>query len=283
MAGIITLITILLAIIYIRLKLSLRRLKDEDLINTRSYPCYINIILSLSIAINNIARFFNFEKGKFLCHFQALILVIFDKLIFTTITVNSYLTYKGLSDNESYINNIKKYFFITNSIGLAISVGFGVGFLCQGTVDYDGVCYVKGGPTKEGIDSVVMIILYCIFFYSNLKSILFLLRNIKELYLRRVNITAYLFHFYRIFVSILLSSFAFLASILIINDSLFMGFEYIDLCFISTCLGLDLFYSLNITVLKEIGKLFCCKEEDRLTSIFDDNEEHGITINDENI
>ena len=209
-----------------------------------------------------------------MCTFQAFILAVFDKLILTTVTVNTYLTYRGLSDNEFYMNNIKILFIITNSISLGISLILAIIFVINGTADYN-VCYVKGGPFKENIDTVVSMIIFCIFLYSNIKSLLFLLKNIKELSLSRNNIFAHLVHFYRMIGSLFLCSLAFLITLLIINDSLFLYDDYIDLCFISICLALDLFYTLNYTVIKQTLIIFGCKEEQRETD-FSDNEENEI-------
>ena len=140
-----------------------------------------------------------------MCTLQAFILAVFDKLILTTITVNTYLTYRGLSDNEYYMNNIKRLFILTNFASLGISLILAFIFVCNGTADYN-VCYVKGGAFKENIDSVVSIVIFCIFLYSNLKSLLFLLKNIKELSLNKNNTFAHLVHFYRMIGSLFLCS-----------------------------------------------------------------------------
>ena len=270
--GIIILIAGYLAIIYIILRIRIHRMKDKVMIKACSYPCYLNIILSSIIAIDNISRLFTNKKEGFFCQFQAITLAIFDKLIYTTMTVNAYLTYIGLSNNEFYMENIKKLFIITNSISFFIAIVLGIIFLCNGTVNYN-VCYVKGGYFKETTDTIVMSILFVIYLYSSVNSLLFLLRNIKELSLNNSSINGYLIHFYRIFVSLFLSSLSFLITLLIINDSLFMNDDFIDICFISTCLVIDLFYTLNITIIKETIKLCCCKVEQLTEKEFYDSEE----------
>ena len=270
--GIIILIAGYLAIIYIILRIRIHRMKDKVMIKACSYPCYLNIILSSIIAIDNISRLFTNKKEGFFCQFQAITLAIFDKLIYTTMTVNAYLTYIGLSNNEFYMENIKKLFIITNSISFFIAIILGIIFLCNGTVNYN-VCYVKGGYFKETTDTIVMSILFVIYLYSSVNSLLFLLRNIKELSLNNSSIKGHLIHFYRIFVSLFLSSLSFLITLLIINDSLFMNDDFIDICFISTCLVIDLFYTLNITIIKETIKLCCCKVEQLTEKEFYDSEE----------
>lgn len=274
MIGIIIFLAGYLSAIYIKLRISFHKMKDKDMIESRSYPCYLNIILSSAIAIDNICRLITNKKSDAMCTIQAFILAVFDKLILTTVTVNTYLTYRGLLDNEYYMNNIKRLFIIANSLSLGISLILAIIFVCNGTADYN-VCYVKGGPFKENIDSVVSLVIFSIFLYSSLKSLLFLLKNIKELSLSKNNTLAHLFHFYRMIGSLFLCSLAFLITLLIINDSLFLNDDYIDLCFISICLALDLFYTLNYTVIKQTLIIFGCKEEIKETD-FNDGEDNEI-------
>ena len=272
MIAIIILFAGYLSFIYLRIRIHFNKQKDTNMIETRTYPCYLNFFLSASIAINNIFRLITFKDSDFLCKSQAFILAVFDKLIFTTITVNAYLTYRGLLDNEFYMNNIKSLFIITNIISLALALTLGIIFLCNGTVKYN-VCYVKGGSFKENIDTVVSSLLFFIFLYSNLKSILFLSKNIKEIFLNNTNLTAYVWHFYRMVASLFFCSLAFLVTLLIINDSLFLDDDNIDLCFITVCLIIDLFFTLNSTVLKQTLILLGCRSEDEKDiDLYEDNE-----------
>ena len=261
MISIIILITLYLAFIYYRLNISIRKLSTKDnIIYTRTYPCYLNMILSGSIAINNLIRLITTKKG-FFCNCQAFVLVFFDKLIFTTITVNVYLTYKGLSDNEFYMKNIKLLYIISNSLGLFISLVVSVVFIFQGVINYSNVCYVNATPLKETTDTIITFLLYMIFLFCSIKSIILLVRNIKELSLTNNSSKAHLLHFYRMILSLYLSSLFFLVSILIINDSLFLDDNYIDLSYIIICLGMDLFYTMNKTVVKETKNLLSCNKE----------------------
>ena len=125
-------------------------------------------------------------------------------------------------------------------------------------------------------NTIVSLIIFCIFLYSSLKSLLFLLKNIKELSINKSSTIAHLLHFYRMIVSLFLVSFAFLVTLLIINDSLFIDSDdSIDLLFITICFILDLFYTLNYTVVKQTLIIFGCKQEQRETD-FSDNEENEI-------
>ena len=276
MIGLIILIAGYLAVIYIMLRISLNKFKKNAMIEFQKYPCYLNIILTLIIVIDNISRLIGSNKITFLCKSQAFILAVFDKLILTTITVNSYLTYKGLSDNEYYMNKIKLLFIITNAVSLSIAIILGLIFVINGTVEYDNVCYVKGGPFKENIDTVVSSIIFSIFLYTNLKSILLLIKIIKEFSLNNENKKSYEKHFYRMIFGLFLNSLVFLVTLLIINDSLFLNDDYIDLCFIIICFAIDLFYTLNAIVIKQTLILFRCKKE---KDIYGNKEERTNTEN----
>jgi hypothetical protein len=279
MIGIIIIITIYLTIVYITLRLSLKKNNSSQTnINIRSYPCYLNIILSMVIAVNNICRLITTKKQEsFACQLQAFILACFDKLIATTITANSFLTYEGLCDNDYYIAHIKPLFIITNSIGLLISIVFALIFTIRGT-NYFKVCYILGGPKKEIPDTILTSILFILYLYFTLKSILFLAKNMKELSLKSVEkkyIRTFTFHYFRMSISLILCSAFFIVTILIINDSLFFGYDYIDITFITLCLIIDLFFTLNQTVIKQTLKCFNkqTEEEDDNENFVDDNEE----------
>jgi hypothetical protein len=279
MIGIIIIITIYLTIVYITLRLSLKKNNSSQTnINIRSYPCYLNIILSMVIAVNNICRLITTKKQEsFACQLQAFILACFDKLIATTITANSFLTYEGLCDNDYYIAHIKPLFIITNSIGLLISIVFALIFTIRGT-NYFKVCYILGGPKKEIPDTILTSILFIFYLYFTLKSILFLAKNMKELSLKSVEkkyIRTFTFHYFRMSISLILCSAFFIVTILIINDSLFFGYDYIDITFITLCLIIDLFFTLNQTVIKQTLKCFNkqTEEEDDNENFVDDNEE----------
>jgi len=256
MIGIILVITIYITGLYIHLRLSFKKSSNQGNTNVRSYACYINIILSVSIAINNIVRLITSEeKSSFACQLQGFILAFFDKLIGTTITINSYLTYKGLCDNYNYIENIKIYFIACNVIGLVISFVFALVFSIRG-ISYETVFYVEGGPQKEIPDSIITSILFAIYVYCTIKTILFLGKNIKELALEKDYNKTFSLHYYRMLISLFLCSFFYFLTLLIINDSLFFSFEYIDLTFITLCLVIDLFFTLNRTVIKQTLRCF---------------------------
>ena len=53
-------------------------------------------------------------------------------------------------------------------MSLSTAIILGLVFIVNGTSEYDNVCYIKGGPFKENIDTVVSSIIFSIFLYSNI-------------------------------------------------------------------------------------------------------------------
>ena len=237
----------------------------------RSYPCYLNIILSSVIAIDNILRLIGIgEEGTAKCYFQAFTLAVFDKLIFTSLTINAFLTYIGVTNYELYTKKMKILFIGSNIFGLFIGLIFGIIFI---TIDspnsYDNVCYVKASVYKETSDTIITFCLFLIYLYCNIKLLIYLVRIIKELFVTGKKTKDFSRHFFRIFFSLIITSLSFFVVILIINDSLFLDNNLIDLFYIIICLIVDLFYTFNKTVIKETIKLLCCKN--KIESIKEDN------------
>lgn len=274
MISLIIIVNIYITSIYISLRLSFRKNRTNQAnIILRSYPCYLNIILSMLIFINNLTRLITTkDENSDACKVQAFILACFDKLIGTTLTVNAFLTYKGLCDNSFYIENIKLIFIISNLIGFVISFVFALIMTLRGTTFWI-ICYVQGGSPKEIPDTIITGVLFAIYLYCTLKSILFLATNIKELSLEKENHRTFSFHYYRMIISMILCSFFYIITILIINDSLFFDYDYVDITFICLCFIIDLFFTLNLTVIKQT--LRCCKKEkeNEYDDFEDDNEE----------
>jgi len=229
----------------------------------RSYPCYLNIILSLVISIDNILRLIRLGYSSIIiCYIQAFSLALFDKLIFTSITVNTFLTYIGVRKYELFKTKIKVLFFASNIIGLIISLIFAIIFIIiEEPVKYDNVCYINSSYYKKLSDSITTSFLFLINSYCNLKLLLYLLSVIKELYVIGRRVKDFSNHFFRIFISFIITTISFFIVIIIINDCLYLEDDLIDLCYITICLILDLFFTFNKTVIKETYKLFCCKKD----------------------
>lgn len=262
MIGLIIVITLFLIIIYIKSK------------TFRSYPCYLNIILSSVILIDNLLRLIPMDSKEndsqdpeerevsFLCNIQAFLLSVFDKLMLTSMTINSYLTYVGFTNNEFYKAHIKTLFIVCMILSSLLSIILAFIFLVDHKpVEYGNVCYVWASPFKEQTDAIVTIVLAAINFFCITSLLLHISNTIKEIVTFR-NKNDYSRHYYRIIASLFINAITFLIVVLIIGDSLFVGDDYIDLCYIVDALVVDLFYTCNKTVINETKKLFGYKTDD---------------------
>ena len=250
----------------------------------RSYPCYLNITLSLIIAIDNLLRLIGIgEANTAKCYFQAFTLAFADKLIFTTLTVNAFVTYIGVVNYEFYAKWIKILFIVSNLIGLIIGITFATIFIVlEKPEPYENVCYVNGTDLKETVDTYTIFCLYLIYLFCNLKLLLYLVKIIKELFIEKKSKKNFSSHFYRILFSIIIVSLSFFVELLIINDSFFLNDDLIDLFYIIICLIVDLFYTFNKTVIKETYKIFCKKNNKKEGKKVDERDNNNESENEEN-
>ena len=261
--GITILLTLYIIILYIRLRMSMKN-KDPEIIKAITYPCYLNIFLSGSILINNLLRVIRFGSSKkdFSCEFQAFCLMLFDKMIILSLTVNAYLTYRGLSDNQYYMNNIKKLFVVSYCIAFIVSILSAVLFISQGVVRNDNICYGQETQFKNIYENVMNSFIFLINLFCNLKSMLFVVNITKELVLKKIDIKAYRRHYIRMLLTIYVSGALFAISFLIINNSLFTTDNYIDLSYVTACLLVNLFFTVNSMTIRETLILFGCKKRE---------------------
>ena len=215
------------------------------------------------IAIDNILRLLKVEDSEsIICYIQAFALALFDKLIFASITVNTFLTYVGVTKYELFKTKMRILFLASNIIGLIIGLIFAIVFTVINKPQiYANVCYVNSSKYKEISDTITTFSLFLINSYCNIKLLLYLVSVIKELYVIGRKVKDFSKHFFRIFVSLIFTAISFFIVILIINNSLDLSDDWIDLCYISICLILDLFFTFNKSVIKESYKLFCCKKD----------------------
>ena len=262
MSGLIVVVTLSLIIIYIKTK------------ELHSYPCYLNIALSLIISIDNVLRLIPFYKNeKIGCKFQGYSLVLFDKLMLVTMTIYSLTTTFGMVILEKYEQSEyekyeKKCFLILTISGLIISLGSSILFMLNGVQKYGEICYViykeeKLKVDKKLIDTIVTSFLYFINFICNI-YLLYYIRNIIEESREEGDIKKvdnYTFHFWKYFVNFWLNNLTFIMVILIILDKFFHINDIISLSYVCLSLLIVIFYALNFRVLREGKKLILCKKE----------------------
>ena len=278
-SGLITLITIFLIIIY-----SVNK-------KFRSYPFFFNIIITLSITLDNVIRLIPASKGdnigskdkSALCKIQAFTLTFFDKLMLTFMTVFSVISYLGLFKQDFYKKNEKLLFIILPIISLIICTVCSIIFYMQDISNRSEYCYVEtDNPVKKLVDSIVTGLLFII----NLFCILRILSRI--IVLRNENLNEgradfYKHHLIRFSLGLFLNLITFIYVLLIINKLLQFLISYAkDLIYILISLAVELFFTINTELIRYIKKIFHCGND------INDNDnlvpnDLSDTINDENL
>ena len=283
---IIVIFTIFLIIIYSKTKL-------------HSYPCYFNIILSSVISIDNVLRLIpvyedknSKEEGKkpndkFICKFQGFSLALFDKLMLTTMTIYSIISFLGLVKYQFYKSHERCLFITLIVIGFLISLFLAILFILNGVTNYDDVCYVKADKdlkvNKQLIDILVTSILLLINIYCISHTLVYLFKTSQECKtngdIRKSN--NYLYHFWKYLIDLILTFLTFLMVILIIADKFIDSSPLIEsFIYVMFSLLIVLFFTINSRILKEIKRLLCCKAEEKSSSNIEveDDEDEGIEI-----
>ena len=268
-----------------------------------SYPCYFNIILSSVISIDNVLRLIpvyedknSKEEGKkpndkFICKFQGFSLALFDKLMLTTMTIYSIISFLGLVKYQFYKSHERCLFITLIVIGFLISLFLAILFILNGVTNYDDVCYVKADKeddndedlkvNKQLIDILVTSILLLINIYCIGHILFFLYGEIKENKNDDNKKKNYYYHFWKYLIDLILTFLTFLMVILIIADKFIDSSPLIEsFIYVMFSLLIVLFFTINSRILKEIKRLLCCKSEEKSSSNIEveDDEDEGIEI-----
>ena len=229
------------------------------------YPCYNIIILSFIILIDNILRIIiTNELPKAIKYIQAFLLTFLDKLILTTITSQAFLIYLGVVKTKFYYDNERCIFFLTLIITISIDILITILYFCilHGITNYeDGYYegnkyyYVKGGNFKKIVDTIFN----SIFLFFNTIFIciliLFIHKRKQQANLGLIEDLDYGHHYMKILLMFFFNSALFIESYLIIYNKI--KIENIDIIYLTTCLFVDLYYTINKIIIKETLRIFC--------------------------
>ena len=265
-----TIISIFISFIYLKTK------------TFHSYPCYFNLILIGVIAIDNIARLFvGLEEDSIGCFIEASIMVLFDKLMLTVMTIFSVLSFLGIVKLEFYRQNEKCIFISSISTSFLISIILTIIFMLNGAVKYDDICYARSESddqheiklNKEHIDLIVTSVLFMINVICHIYLLIFIFQALRESK-KKKNLRKMSFHFYKYLITFIVNSGTFVVVILIILNKIdFGGDEFISLFYVLLSLAIIIFYTINQAVLSEIKKILCCIKEDNSQSNNEDEED----------
>lgn len=235
------------------------------------YQCYNIIILSTIIFFDNVLRLIPMDEVM-IRHIQAFILTLFDKLILTTITCQALILYYGVCHTKLYYKREKYIFFISFFLGLIISMVLTIIYIIiadaqfgkGGITNYDNASryyYVNGTDFKSIADSIFngVFLLFNLFFCIVL--LIYITKKRKQASLGIIEDLDYGHHNLKIVLMLLINSFMFIESYLIIYDQ--MPNTLIDLIYLISCLLVDLYYAINKIIIKETLKIFCKKYYDK--------------------
>ena len=251
----------------------------------RSFPCYFNILFTLIIALDNLIRLLPGGKGtgrgddkpkEIECHIQAFALTLFDKLMLCFMTVYSIIAYLG-SFQMFFYKSYEKFIFIALTIiSFIISFVSTLIFYLNGISNRSQFCYVETKNTfKKILDSAITSLLLIISLLCIIKLLIKIYQLKKERQndneKERSNEEGINFHFLRFMISFFINLFTFGYVLILINKVIDMETFVKDLLYIIFSLGVELFFTINTELIKEVKKIIICSSGDEI----DENEENN--------
>ena len=235
------------------------------------YPCYNIIILSFIIFIDNILRIIDTrEFPKVFQYIQAILLTYLDKLLLTTITSQAFIYYLGVVKTDFYYKYEKTIFYLTLLITMLIDliiiiILFSISFEITNYKEengYDGNKYYyykaeEGKHYKKIIDTAFNTVFLLINIICISLLLFYISHKKKQASLGLIEDLDYGYHYTKFGFMFIINSTLFVESYLIIFNKI--AIENIDIIYLSTCLVVDLFYTINKIIIKETLKIFCTK------------------------
>ncbi len=232
-------------------------------------PCYNMIMFSLILCIDNIFRIIPFgdevQTYNFMEYTQAFVLVWFDKLILATLSMQALIYYLGVTKTNFYYAHEKAIFAITFIISIIITLVLSIIYIKLFGLTKYGIYYYCDDPDKEPykgvkakIDTIFNSIYVTINIFCILGTLYYIWKKGKKATLGDQQDIDYKSQVLKTIFMFLINNWAFLLSFLIIYD--LINYNYIDIIYLTTCLVIDLFISINKTVINETQVIFCRKK-----------------------
>ncbi len=275
-------ISIILIIIYISYKFF------------HQYYFYCNLLFLFLFLINNILRIIEKRKDNtfnddtsindIICKTQAYLLSFTDKLILTILSMISFLTYYGNSNYIYYKTHESKFFFFSLLISILISLSLPLFYYFLGcSINLNSqICFIEYDEYDENnnkcynriIDFCFVSFLLCFNFYYLLNILFYLTAVMRDKISAGKNVVNYNSNLVIIIFIYLFNGFLYLIILLRLNEKMFLDDKYFDLCYIITCLVIEVFYCVNKHVLKIfLYVLSCCRVK------FNNNSKNEYTDN----
>ena len=242
-----------------------------------SYAYYFNILFTLIICIRNLMRLIQKIEYNGFCFFQAFLLSTFDKFIQVQITSYSIINYIGMFSNKFFEGNKKQIFIMLTALSAFYSFGLTIIFISQGLSGEAYCCYVKTSASlKKILDTLFSVILLSINLFCTLRIILTLCKSKNQNMENKKKCEDIKRHLSRFISEIFFVTFIFLIVIFTVNK-IFMDDiekEFKEIMYEILLLIMEIFYTMNKEILKEVKRIFCCKKEDNDAN----QEEIGETV-----
>ena len=257
-------------------------IKDK---NFHTVPCYNMMIISLLLFFDNILRIIPVGNIVTFQYIQAFILVFFDKVLLNILTIQAIIYYLGVIKTQIYYANEKVIYITSFVINLIIGIILAsIYIIANGKTKYGIYWYCGDSITnlKKIIDSTFIGILIAINFFCILILLIYISGKKRKASRGEIEDLGYCHHFTRVLLMFFVNMLTFIEQYFIIYDVFDYNVVNVDLVYLSTCLIIDLFYTLNKTIYDETCVIFCHKNikkpkqllmEDTTSSKEDDDDE----------
>lgn len=273
-------------IIIIGIYLSFLFIKSKSF---HTYPCYNMMIFSFILIFDNILRILPITDNRVndftkLEYIQAFFLVFFDKLILATLTMHAVIFYLGVAKTKFYYAHERAIFISTFLVNLIISFIISILYITLNDIHQSShrkYCYCNDSKGKQIVDLIFDTIFFGLNLYCTIYLIIFISKRKKEAEEGIIEDLDYKHNFIRIILLFILNFITFLESYLIIVGILHG--KPTDLIYLTTCLLIGLYNSINKIVYEETLKIFCKKkyEEMQLNKVKNDNKQELESEKDE--
>ena len=276
--------TIILNVVFILVAIYIFILYVKDK-NFHTVPCYNMIIITLLLFLDNVLRIIPVGSNDIMQYIQAFILVFFDKVLLNILTIQAIIYYLGVIKTQIYYANEKVIYITSFVINLIIGIILAsIYIIVNGKTKYGIYWYCGDSITnlKKIIDSTFIGILIAINFFCILILLIYISGKKRKASRGEIEDLGYCHHFTRVLLMFFVNMLTFIEQYFIIYDVFDYNVVNVDLVYLSTCLIIDLFYTLNKTIYDETCVIFCHKNikkpkqllmEDTTSSKEDDEDE----------
>jgi hypothetical protein len=205
------------------------------------------------------------------CWIQALSLSLLDKIILNSITIYSIIHFLGIHYQRFYEKNLKGIYITLIIINISISLLLTLIFAFKDDLSKGSeVCYVNTeNDLKKNLDTIYTIILLLIDILcigSIIYGVCRLSRNYKESQ-DALKMSASRKYVCRFIIDLLINIITFGYILLLINKMVFFIDDehkyFKDIIYICLCLMIELFFTLNSELSKELMRLLTCNKVER--------------------